>query len=306
MIAYPEACTAYGSMRFAAATRDKQLMDKLVARYMPLTTDEGARWLPSPNHVDRSVAGIVPLEVFKHTGDQRFLTMGKHSADAQWAKPSTRPSEDGLTEQTRWWIDDMWMITGLQLQAYRATKDSVYLDRAAMQMAAYLDKLQQPNGLFFHGTDAQFCWGRGDGWVAVGLAELLSDLPENHPKRARIMEGYKLMLAALLKYQAPDGMWRQIIDDPQAWPETSCTGMFTFSMAVGSKKGWLSDPAYKAAAKKAFIALSTYLDEEGNVKEVCIGTNKGKEAQFYLDRPRKTGDLHGQAGFIWAAWAVLD
>jgi hypothetical protein len=34
-------------------------------------------------------------------------------------------------------------------------------------MAAYLDRLQQTNGLFFHAPDSPFYWSRGNGWVAA-------------------------------------------------------------------------------------------------------------------------------------------
>ncbi len=46
-------------------------------------------------------------------------------------------------------------------------------------------------------------------------------------------------MATLLKYQADDGMWRQLIDDPNSWKETSCTGMFTCAFITGVKEGWL-------------------------------------------------------------------
>ena len=54
----------------------------------------------------------------------------------------------------------------------------MYLDRDAKEMVAYLDKLQQPNGLFYHAPDVPFFWGRGDGWFAAGMAEMLRDLPQ--------------------------------------------------------------------------------------------------------------------------------
>ena len=38
-------------------------------------------------------------------------------------------------------------------------------------------KLQQPNGLFHHAPDVPFYWGRGNGWVAVGMAELPMGIP---------------------------------------------------------------------------------------------------------------------------------
>ena len=98
--------------------------------------------------------------------------------------------ERGLSWETRYWIDDMFMITSCRCRL-RATGDTKYLDRAALEMTAYLDKLQQPNGLFYHSPDAPFFWGRGNGWVAAGMAELLRSLPANHPRRARIMAGYQ-------------------------------------------------------------------------------------------------------------------
>ena len=61
--------------------------------------------------------------------------------------------------ETRYWIDDMYMLTMLQLEAYRATGDKKYLDRDAKEMVAYLDKLQQPNGLFFHAPDVKYLLG---------------------------------------------------------------------------------------------------------------------------------------------------
>ena len=52
-----------------------------------------------------------------------------------------------------------------------------------------LDRLQQPNGLFFHAPDAKFYWSRGNGWQAAGMTELLLELPKNHPTRPRIVQG---------------------------------------------------------------------------------------------------------------------
>ncbi len=113
------------------------------------------------------------------------------------------------------------------------------------------------------------------------------------------------MMAALLKYQANDGMWRQLIDHPEAWPETSSTGMFTFAMVTGVKNGWLDEKAYAPAARKAWLALLRYLEPNGDIREVCEGTGKKNDLQYYLDRKRITGDFHGQAPILWTASALL-
>ena len=200
----------------------------------------------------------------------------------------------------------MYMITILQVQAWRATGDRRYLDRAAKEMVSYLDKLQQPNGLFLHATDAPFYWGRGNGWVAAGMTELLQSMPADDPQRPRILDSWRRMMAELVHDQNPDGMWRQLLDQPDAWEESSASGMFTFALIEGVRKGWLDEATYGPAARKAWIALAGFVDQNANVTNVCAGTNKGSSTAYYLARPRRTGDDHGQAPVIWAARALLE
>jgi rhamnogalacturonyl hydrolase YesR len=319
VITYPESCTWYGALTFAKVTGDDELRGRLVERFEPLFEAEKAM-VPVPDHVDYTVFASVPLEIYLQTKDPRHLALGKDMADKQWGEPFGKRAtpeaweyhKKGLTWQTRMWIDDMFMITAAQTQAHRATGDRKYVERAAKEMVVYLDELQKPNGLFYHAPDAPFFWGRGDGWMAAGMSELLRALPSGDPNRARIMAGYRTMMASLLKYQDRAGMWHQLIDDPEAWPETSSTGMFAFAFITGVKEGWLDRKVYGEAERKAWLALVTYIDEHADVREVCQGTNKHDPAKngpdgraYYLARERATGDLHGQAPVLWCATALL-
>lgn len=312
-IHYAEVCTWYGALRFAEAINDKEIQKKLIDRFEPIFGPE-RKLIPIPNHVDNTVFGAVPFELYIQTKEKKYLDLGKTIAEAQWILPDSMKNNSacveyqkrGLTWQTRMWIDDMFMITAVQSQAYRATKDRKYIDRAAKEMVVYLDSLQQPNGLFYHAPDVPFFWGRGDGWMAAGMSILLKALPKNHPDRKRILEGYKKMMATLLKYQDENGMWHQLIDKPDlSWPETSCTGMFTFAFINGVKSGALDAEIYGPAARKGWLGLLKYIDEKADVHEVCEGTNKKNDLQYYLDRGRKVGDMHGQAPILWCASALL-
>ena len=281
-----------------------------------------------PYHVDDTIFGALPYEIYLANKDPRYLEMGSFYADTQWTPPCegtikerhAPPKEvqeaywaKGYTPQTRLWIDDMYMITVLQSQAFRATGRRAYIDRAAREMCLYLDELQLKDGpakgLFYHAPDVKYVWGRGDGWMAAGMALVLDRLPEDSEHRPRILEGYRAMMATLLKYQRPDGLWSQLVDrpaDPRNWGETSCTAMFTYAFATGVARGWLDPAQYGPAARRAWLALCARLDAFANISDVCVGTGKKDDLQYYFDRPRVNGDPHGQAPMLWIASVLLE
>lgn len=309
-ITYPDVCTWLGGMWFANITKNDDLFNRFEIRFAPLF-DAEKNLQPKPNHVDNNVFGSVPLELYQKTKQPKYLDLGMKYADSQWDLPQgAKPGEiswanQGYSWQTRIWIDDMFMITAVQAQAYRATGDRKYIDRAAKEMVLYLDQIQLENGLFHHSPEAHFSWGRGNGWMAVGMAEILRILPKDNPNYDRIKEGYLKMMAALLKYQEADGMWRQIIDDQESWKETSGTAMFTYALITGVKNGWLPKKTYGTAARKGWLAVISYLNSDDELTEVCEGTNIKNDRNHYMQRKRIVGDLHGQAPVLWCAAALL-
>lgn len=307
---YAHVCAGYGALQIARLTGDTNLQRRVIMKFEYLLTPEGSNNIPSRAHVDDRVFGSVPLEIYLQTREERFRTFGLSFADAQWK----RTTPDGITTEARYWVDDMYMISAVQLQAYRVTGDTNYLDRTARAMVAYLDKLQQPNGLFFHTSESPCYWARGNGWYAAGMTEILSELPENHPQRERILAGYRLMLKSLLQHQSEEGRWRQLIDQSESWLESSGTAMFAYAMVTGVKRGWLDPALYGPAARKAWLALVANLDAQARITDVCIGTGQAftyvgsdmeRQIKYYNDRPRVTGDYHGQAPILWTAAALL-
>lgn len=315
-VVYPDVCAWYGALSFADRAGDEELLRRLTERAARVVYGDEKHLIPVANHVDNNVFGVIPLEVYEDTKDRRFLELGLYMADEQFKELSAEEYarldavhkawyDRGLSWNTRLWIDDMYMITILQARAYRVTGNKKYVERAAREMVVYLDELQKENGLFHHADDVPIYWGRGNGWMAAGMAELLACLPEEDANRARIMEGYRKMMSTLLNFQSEDGMWNQILDDPDSWAETSATGMFAFAFISGVKNGWLDAGTYGPAARKAWIRLCSYINADGDMTEICTGTNKKNDYQYYLDRPRVVGDLHGQAPVLWCANALL-
>lgn len=295
---YQKVCTYYGALIFADATKDNSITKRIETGYTPFL--KGKR-KPHSGHVDYNVFGIWPFEMYRQTGNEDYLQTAKKLADDEWENPR----KDGLTSLTRFWVDDMYMVGSLQVQAYKSTKDEMYLDRAALQLKTYIEKLQRPNGLFFHRDDAPFYWGRGNGWAAAAMTELLLVLPKEHQYYRPILEAYQKMMTTLIGFQGEDGMWHQLLDDPESYPESSCTGMFLFSLASGVDNGWLPGDQYSMNVEKAWNALAGYVNTKGEVENVCVGTNAKDNKKHYLIRPKSAGNFHGQAAVLWAATAMI-
>lgn len=326
---YPVVLLWAQSVECARKTGNRPLLAMMLEKFRYFH-DQRRGWVAPPYHVDMTIFGLLPLKAYEAGEDRRALVLGLAAADQQWAKPSSSDFEkltenvvaqnfplerqlelwkDGYTPQTRLWIDDMFMITAIQAEAYRVTGNRKYIDRCAREMVLYLDELQikegPDRGLFYHAPDTPYLWARGNGWMAAGFALLLRDLPADNPHRGRILRGYRLMMAALRRTQrTSDGLWDELVGDRRSWPETSGSAMFAFAFVEGLKNGWLGEE-YAPLARRAYLSLVDMLDEHGNVRNVCEGTAKRNDYQYYIDRRKVTGDPHGQAPLLWVCDSLM-
>lgn len=196
-------------------------------------------------------------------------------------------------------VEDMFFNGAVLGRAQAVTGDTSYLD---IQTRFLLDaQAQQDNGLFWHCDDAAWFWGRGNGFAALAYAETLTYLPEDHADRDVLLARHRRHLTALLGYQQPSGMWRQLIDFPGSYQEMTVTCMVGYAMARGMRLGWLDD-SYKNALMLAWQGVSERIDDEGGLVDVCTGTGVMSSAREYLDRPAVFGwDERGGALALWFA-----
>jgi len=216
-----------------------------------------------------------------------------------------RPERDNTV-----WPDDLYM-GGVFLVRYGLyTHDMHYVDDAARNIIHQAALEQDSDGLWFHGyfssirSHAPFKWARGNGWVTVTLAETLSAMPDNDPLRPQLLAILKKQVDGLRPLQAPSGMWRQVLDKPELWEETSSTAMFAYGIARAVNRGWL--PASDMGiARHAFAGVAKNVTPEGEVRNTCAGTNIGTTLDFYINRPRPQDDPHGHGPVLLAGTEIL-
>jgi rhamnogalacturonyl hydrolase YesR len=200
----------------------------------------------------------------------------------------------------------MFMATAILARTGTRAGHERDLDMAARLVAEYAARLQRPDGLFNHAIDGPAAWGRGNGFAAFGLMETLSRLPESHPLRPKLVDILRRQMAAVRANQAPDGAFRQIVDEPGAYREETATAMLLSVMARGVRLGWL-DRSYEPTVRRAWRALAAHVTDDGGLIDVCAGTGVGPTRRYYFDRPATTGgDDRGGAMALLASLEMYE
>lgn len=242
-----------------------------------------------------SLAGYAAAaELGRLEADDAATALARAAADLVIA-----PDGDGIRYATGW-TDDMFMATSL-LTSVGGRGAADRLATVASFLVRYLERLQRDDGLFVHAVDAPHAWGRGNGFAALGLAEALTHLPAAAPERARILEGFRRQMQALLRHQSDDGSWRQVVDEPGSYQELSVTAMAVTAMARGVRLGWLDEETYRPVLERGWRAVLERIEPDGSVRDVCTSTGAGPTLAYYLERPAVSGRDDRGGGLVLVA-----
>ena len=213
------------------------------------------------------------------------------------------------------WADDLYMSVPFLVRYYQFTGDRKYIDDAANQFFGFKKRLFMPEENimshvydFKYDTKTNVPWGRGNGWVVFSMTELLEVLPEDHPKKNDLIEFLNTLCEGYLALQDDEGMWHQVLNDHDSYPETSCTSMFIYAFSRGIRFGWLKNPEkYVKSIYKAWKAISkTSVDSKGNVYGVCRGSEFSFIPDYYkYELGWNLNDTHGTGIVMLAGIEVI-
>ena len=235
-------------------------------------------------HADDHAVGKAYAEVYALKKDPRIIADMIRAFDAILAKPAASPEVLEFRTKgvlNKWsWCDALYMSPPAWTALAVATGDNKYLtfsDREYRRTQDYLYDAKQH--LFFRDSTyfkkqeangASVFWGRGNGWVIAGLADLLKVLPKDAPSRAGYETLVRDMAAKLATCQQADGSWHASLLDPESYPkpEMSATALIAYGLAYGVNAGLLDRAQYGPALDKAWAALVSHLAPDGMLGSV--------------------------------------
>lgn len=216
-------------------------------------------------------------------------------------------------QQNTLWLDDMFMSIPAIVQMGKLTGENKYYNEAVSQVIQFSNRMFVPEkGLYKHGwvesmqDHPSFHWGRANGWAILTLTEVLDALPENHPGYQSIMDQYRAHIRGIVSYQSGEGFWHQLLDRNDSYLETSATAIFVYCIARGINNGWLDPVAYGPVANLGWHAVSTKINQKGEVEGTCVGTGMGFDPAFYYYRPVNVYAAHGYGPVIWAGAEMIN
>ncbi|MEZ4736863.1 MAG: glycoside hydrolase family 88 protein [Caldilineaceae bacterium] len=295
-VVYTQGVAISGRLRLTTLqTADPDPVPALVALVAPYVA--GARDPFSDQAGGANLAGLVWAdELAAATGDSRYVDLLVSTADRYTA---THANGVPAPADPDYRVEDMFFTGAMLGRAFQVTGDTRYL--SILTRFLLQAQVQQPDGLFRHARSTPYNWGRGNGFAALGFAETLTYLPAKHPDRATLLAMHRRHLDALLRYQQPSGLWRQVIDFSGSYEELSATCMIGYALARGLRLGWL-DASYQESLRRAWQGVAARIDDNGGLVDVCTGTGAQQSLRAYLDRPAISGlDERGGALALWFA-----
>ncbi len=271
-----------------------QLTGKDIISFM-----EGATNLKILDHI--GAMGVNFIAAYKETGDERFLTMIHKLRGCIQNNVSRFP--DGTfcrKAHGTMWADDFYMSMPFLANLYKEMGDESVLCDILCQIRGFKERLYIPEEkIFSHiyfldkGEKNLVPWGRGNGWIAFGLSEVLMRIPEDSDAYKEGVNLLREFSEGLIKLQDESGMWHQVLNRPDSYAETSGTAMFTLMLYRGVRFGWLDESYLKYADKAIDALLKGFVDKNGVLFGVCKGSGCSMDPQYYMDLSSVKDDSHG-------------
>lgn len=211
------------------------------------------------------------------------------------------------------WLDDLYMSVPALAQMGKLTGENKYYDDAVKQVLQFSRRMfNKELGIYMHGwvesmnVHPEFHWARANGWALLAMTELLDVLPEGDKGRTEVLTQLKAHIQGLAKYQSGQGFWHQLLDRNDSYLETSATAIYAYCIAHAVNKGWVDAKTYGPMSLLAWNAVTTKVNDKGQVEGTCVGTGMAFDPTFYYYRPTNVYAAHGYGPVLLAGAEIIN
>lgn len=265
-------------------------------------------------HADFIAVGQPFIDLYIKYGDMKMIA--PVMARANWvvehpAKTTLELDYAHMETLDRWsWCDALFMAPPVYAKLYTLTKEKKYLNFLNREYKATYDYLFDKDEKLFYRDRRYFgkkeangrkvFWGRGNGWVLGGLAEILQVLPPKSSSYKFYKELFVTMTTRIAQLQSSDGYWHASLLDPDSYPspETSATGFIVYALAYGVNEGLLDRETFMPVIERGWKALVDAVEPDGKLGYVQpIGADPRKVT-------REMTEVYGVGAFLLAGCQV--
>ena len=334
---YEDGCILLGCIRMYEAAGDAFYADFVLDYLAQRVQPDGSipSYLAAAHNLDSFNCSKALFFAARMTGEERYRKAIRWQAGQLAHHPRTQSGmvwHKGIyPEQV--WIDGVYMAAPFYAE-YAAMTGNTEICREIGRWFRFLrERLCSPRtGLYYHALDeakqqkwadpqtglSRTHWLRGEGWLLMALSDTAALLPETEPAlRIQLSAQLSEAAGALLRYQAADGLFYQVIDRPelpQNYTESSGSLMAACAMMRGAAAGALPEAYFRSGAeilaavreKKLCIAGDSF-----RLTDICGAAGLGGEplrdgsADYYLSEARTDNDPKGIGALMMAEAAGL-
>jgi rhamnogalacturonyl hydrolase YesR len=229
---------------------------------------------PRKTHADDQAIGQSYLWLDGRKSDPKLISPLRQQFDEVMQEP------DDPQKPVWWWCDALFMAPPVWAHLASITHDEKYLTYMDREWHITADLLWDPDEhLFFRDKSyldkrekngKKIFWSRGNGWVMGGLAQVLTYLPVNDPRRPYYVEKFSQMATIVRSLQSDDGLWRPGLLDAADYPyaEVSGSAFFVYALAWGVHHGLLDEAQYRPVVERGWSGLVKHIYADGRLGSI--------------------------------------
>lgn len=260
-------------------------------------------------HADELCVAQSYIELYNKYGERRMVDSVITRLNMIMKNPGNQ-SLSYRNKQSWSWCDALFMAPPVYLGIAKVEENESYIDFMHDNFLATYYHLYDDKEKLFYRDDSYFdktenngqkiFWGRGNGWVVAGLANIIKLMPKDDSRRLFYKNLFADITTRLVQLQHEDGFWHASLLDPDSYPspETSATALITYAIAYGINEGILDKSDFYEPMYKSWTSLLSAIDDDGKLGWVQpIGADPKKVT-------RDMTSVYGPGAFLMAATEI--